>query len=148
MLCRGVALPTLVDRPVGALGRLQRAGCRAVLFGRRHRERHALLPAAGYQGEALERFVGAGRKLEIAFREPACIVRGKGYVHAVVDIGPIGVVVAFFRCQRHLRHEREGLVEIGKEEFAHDRAALAVMAPMRHAGQRFLDLVWTELLAH
>ena len=52
------------------------------------------------------------RQLDIEARQPSRIMGGKRHFNPVPDIEPFGVVIHFFRHERHTRHPAKGFTEI------------------------------------
>ena len=66
----------------------------------------------------------------------------------VVAVSPFGVVIHFFRHQRHATHEPERLIEVGKDESFGDSLDVVVVvddhapaAAMKKWKKEFLSLV-------
>jgi hypothetical protein len=58
------------------------------------------------------------------------------------------MVIEFFRHQRGARHEAEGLIEIGKDEFFGDGVATTDLGPAFEPGERALARFAGEFLRH
>ena len=60
----------------------------------------------------------------MSFWYPTGIVGRKRHNDRLVDVAPIGMMVALFGNQRGAGHEAERGIEIGEHEFARDRFAV------------------------
>src|SRR6202790_812716 len=87
-------------------------------------------------------------ELDVEFGQPAGIMGRQSHFDIFVDVEPFGVVIEFFRHQRGARHEAEGLIEIGKDEFFGDGISILDLGPAFEPGQRTLARFAGEFLSH
>ena len=123
----------------------------ALPCGRRGRARRVSSPTAGLQqrGERLPRELVHGLgELDVAVGQSAGIVGRQCDLDGFVNIEPFGVVIELFRHQRGARHETEGRIEIGKNEFFGDGVAILDLAPSFKTAERSLARFAGEFLTH
>src|SRR6218665_479778 len=94
-----------------------------------------------------QRIDGSGQG-DIALAEAVGIVGGQADGHAVVAVGPIGMVPGFLRRQRHAAHEGEGFRKILELEDADDGLGAIVIDPALEPAQALLTLLVAQLLNH
>src|SRR5580704_17624743 len=87
-------------------------------------------------------------ELDVELGQAAGIVGRQRDSDIFVDVEPFGTVIELFRHQRGTRHEAEGLIEIGKDEFLGDGVATADLGPAFEPGERSLARFAGEFLSH
>src|SRR5690606_4038886 len=83
--------------------------------------------------------------VDVAPREAARIVSGERDLDAVVDVGPLGMMVVPLGQQCDPCHEGEGLAEVDEAEAAIDRAGVVAQGPLGQLAERLGTLGRREL---
>src|SRR5690606_18671059 len=99
----------------------------------------------GSKGFSCDQPIDRPGHVDVAPREAARIVSGERDLDAVVDVGPLGMMVVPLGQQCDPCHEGEGLAEVDEAEAAIDRAGVVAQGPLGQLAERLGTLGRREL---